>query len=68
MSIHEEEVNGIIIGGDTVPYEFWNADGRIARSHFANDESAIAWFKERYRVEFAAGAEMRVFDLPPKNP
>ena len=61
--IGPEQVNGIIIGGDTQPYEFWSKDGkeRIDRGHFENDETAIAWFKERYPEWFQRGVEMRVF-------
>ena len=62
LSIHEEEVTGQIVGDITTPYEFWNADGRIDRGHFANDAEAVAWFQERHPVEFAAGVEMRVFE------
>jgi len=67
-----EEVNGIIIGGDTWPYEFWityptghalaGLHDRVARGHFSSDGEAIDWFKANYPEQFAAGVEMRVFD------
>jgi len=61
---YEEEVNGTVIGGFDVPYEFWTRDGmhRLAKGHFETDAEAVAWFQEKYPAEFKAGAEMRVFD------
>lgn len=64
----EEEVNGIIIGGDGYTYEFWTlneefGDHRIARDHFENDIEAMKWFKEKYPDWYAKGVEMRVYDL-----
>jgi hypothetical protein len=61
-----ENVNGIIIGDVTFPYEFWTKDGkeRIDRNFFVDDDDAVAWFKERHPEQFAAGVEMRVFDRP----
>jgi len=65
MSIFEEEVGGIIIGGDLRRYEFWTETKpalAIASSYFFNDDAAIEWFKLNYQESFARGAEMRVFD------
>ena len=61
----EEEVNGIIIGDVTVPYQFWTMDGSecIDRSYFRDDDTAIAWFKERYPDWYAVGIDMRVYDV-----
>jgi hypothetical protein len=65
-----ENVNGIIIGDVTFPYEFWSKDGKEKIHHgkefFTGDEEAIAWFKANYPAEYAKGVEMRVFDLPGK--
>lgn len=60
----DEEVNGIIVGGYAVKYEFWTRDGkqRIAREYCNSDADAVAWFKENYPDWFATGVEMRVFD------
>jgi len=68
-----DETDGIIIGGDWRPYEFWideprkeyqtrNGKRRVAKGEFDNDEQAIAWFKENYPAEFKQGVEMRVWD------
>lgn len=59
-----EEVNGTIIGGFDVPYEFWTRDGmsRVAKWHFETDAEAVAWFRVNYPAEFKAGVEMRVFN------
>lgn len=64
--VGDEEVNGIIIGDVTFPYEFWSyGEFRecVGKTFARNDDEAIAWFKATYPAEFAAGAEMRVFDL-----
>ena len=70
-----ESVNGIIIGGDARPYEFWIDEPRpeyqhkrgipkrrVAAKWFLNDEDAIEWFRENYPSEFKHGVEMRVWD------
>lgn len=71
----DDDVNGIIIGDVTFPYEFWIDEPRseyqhkvgipkrrVAKGFFTNDEQAIAWFKENYPAEFRHGVEMRVFE------
>lgn len=77
MRIFDEDVNGIIIGDVTFPYEFWiyeklhpslpehkefYVNRKIARMSFCNDEEAVTWFKENYPNEYKYGVEMRVFD------
>lgn len=70
----DEYVNGTIIGGTEVPYEFWideprpecvDRDGkrRVAKGNFETDSEAVAWFRENHPVEFAHGVEMRCWDL-----
>jgi len=70
---YTDDVNGTIIGGLSVPYEFWideprpewvtrNGKRRVAKGYFENDEQAIGWLKEHCHAEFAAGCEMRVWD------
>ena len=69
LSPFEEDVRGVIIGGDTSPYEFWTEGPtfycdhahRIAKGHFGSDAEALAWFKANYPDYYAQGAEMRVF-------
>ena len=69
----EEEVNGVIIGPITFPYEFWidkprpeyvdrNRKRRVAKGNFENDEQAVEWFKANYPDEYKHGVEMRVWD------
>lgn len=71
----DDDVNGIIIGDVTFPYEFWIDEPRpeyqhktgipkrqVAKGFFANDDQAVAWFKENYPAEFKHGVEMRVFE------
>jgi len=52
----EEEVDGVIIGSITFPYEFWidepcpeyadrNGKRRVTKGNFENDEQAVGWFK-----------------------
>lgn len=70
--IGEEEVNGIIIGGMTQTYQFWHkveiAPGYIIdepitqKREFETDAEAIDWFRQKYPAEYAAGAEMRVWE------
>ena len=74
----DDDVNGIIIGEITFPYEFWiyeklhphlpehkayYVNRRVDTMSFSNDKDAIEWFKERYPAEYATGkVEMRCFD------
>ncbi len=58
-----EEVNGHIIGGDNSPYEFWNDEGRFARGHFGSDDEAVEYVRDNYPEKYAAGFELRVFDI-----
>ena len=58
----EEDVNGVIIGEITFPYEFWQNGVRIDKGHFASDEEAASWFRTRHPGAYQQGAEMRVFD------
>ena len=70
--IGDEEVNGIIIGGMTQTYRFWHkveiAPGYVIDEpvtgwrQFESDAEAVAWFWETYPVEYAKGAEMRVYE------
>jgi hypothetical protein len=71
--IGEEEVNGIIIGGNTNTYQFWHKVRRLSdnavidepitsKQQFDNDDQAITWFRANYPTEYAAGAEMRVYE------
>jgi len=70
--IGEEEVNGVIIGGMTNTYRFWHkveiAPGYVidepigGKREFENDAEAIEWFRQKYPAEYAAGAEMRVYE------
>ena len=68
---HTDDVNGIVVGDITFPYEFhmpeeitpgYFVDRCVGRGHFANDAEAVTWFKANFSVEFAHGVEMRVFD------
>jgi hypothetical protein len=56
-------VRGTIIGGDDTRYEFHCKGGAIKHGYFYNDQQAIEWFKTTYPHLYAAGAEMRVFDI-----
>jgi hypothetical protein len=69
----EEEVDGVIIGPITFPYEFWideprpeyadrNGKRRVTKGNFENDEQAVEWFKTNYPDEYKYGVEMRVWD------
>lgn len=58
-----ETVRGTIIGGDDTRYEFHCKGGAIKHGYFYNDQQAIEWFKTTYPHLYAAGAEMRVFDI-----
>jgi len=70
--IGDEEVNGIIIGGMTQTYRFWHdvrlGDGSVinepiaGKRQFESDAEAIEWFRQKYPIEYAAGAEMRVYE------
>ena len=64
MSIFEEEVGGIIIGGDERRYEFWTKTepAFLTGGWFKDDAAAIEWFKRLCPALFAAGVEMRVFE------
>ncbi len=62
----EEEVGGVIIGGDEPDYyyQFWAKGDNprlIISTHAGSDADAVAWFKEHCPAAFKAGAEMRVF-------
>lgn len=68
---YDDDVRGTIIGGDRRHYEFWTEErdevrciwpSRIAEGEFANDDEALAWFREHYPEHFAKGCEMRVWD------
>ena len=64
---YTDDVNGVVIGDITFPYEFWTihepfGQHRIDRNFFQNDEEAIAWFKEKYPDYFKQGIEMRVYE------
>ena len=58
-----ETVRGTIIGGDYTRYEFHCSGGAVKSGEFDNDQQAIEWFKTTYPQLYAAGAEMRVFDI-----
>ena len=70
--IGDEEVNGTIIGGMTQTYQFWHdvqlGDGTVlnepitGKREFETDAEAVQWFRENYPAEYAAGAEMRIWD------
>lgn len=72
--LREEEVNGVIIGGDTWPYEFWTRGAEIllgnghkpqcflGKGHFASDTEAESYAKNHWPDEYAKGIEMRVYD------
>lgn len=70
--IGDEEVNGFIVGGMTNTYQFWHdvrlGDGSVItepitqRREFENDAEAGEWFRQKYPAEYAAGAEMRIYD------
>ncbi len=78
MDWNEESVSGTIIGEVTFPYEFWIYEKlhpnlpehssyyisrRIDHMGFSSDEEALAWFREKYPVEYNSGkVEMRCFD------
>lgn len=62
-----EEVNGVIIGGDSSEryYEFWlegDTPSVICSTHAESDAAAIEWFKTHWSAAFKAGAEMRAFN------
>lgn len=70
--IGDEEVNGVIVGGETNTYQFWHkvrrlVDGVIVeepitrKMEFETDDEAIAWFRTNYPDAYTAGAEMRVY-------
>jgi hypothetical protein len=68
---YTDDVRGFVIGDVTVPYEFWmdeeitpgyKVPRCVARSHFANDTEAEAWFKANYPIEYAQSVTMRVYD------
>lgn len=65
----DDDVNGIIIGDVTFPYQFWTLDGkhRIDKGFFVNDAEAEAWVKEHYPAEYKAGIDMRCFDREGRN-
>jgi hypothetical protein len=71
--IGDEDVNGVIVGGDTHTYQFWHKvtrlfDGAIVdepitrKMEFDSDADAVAWFKMTHPESHAAGAEMRVYN------
>jgi hypothetical protein len=60
-----EEVNGVIVGDVTFPYEFWTTGEdahRFDRSSFASDADAVEWLKKKHPDHYAMGVEMRVFE------
>ena len=74
-SYWDDDVDGIVIGQVTFPYEFWIDEPRpeyqdkhgvpnrkVAQGFFENDEQAVEWFKREYPAEFKHGVEMRCFD------
>ena len=76
MAYFDEDVNGIIIGDVTFPYEFWiyeklhpdlpehkeyYVNKRIDRYAFKNDKDAKEWFADRYPEDKDKKVEMRVF-------
>jgi hypothetical protein len=67
VSYFTDDVRGIVIGAVTVPYEFWTRGEhpiRFDRGGFTSDADAEQWVREHYPEEYAAGVEMRVFDVP----
>jgi hypothetical protein len=73
MSYYTDDVDGIIIGEVTFPYEFWideprpewvdrKGKRRVAKGSFGSDREAIDWFKVNYPGEYNQGVEMRVWD------
>lgn len=67
MTYFDEDVRGVVIGDVTATYEFWTRDDRprrFARGAFPTDAHAEAWVREHHPEEYAAGVEMRVFDVP----
>jgi hypothetical protein len=67
MSYYDEDVRGTIVGPVTAPYEFWTRGKeprRFAHGWFATDDEAHEWVRAHHPDEYAAGVEMRVFDVP----
>ena len=71
----DDDVDGIVIGDVTFPYEFWIKEPRpewqhkrgvplrkVAGRSFKNDADAVEWFRENYPAEFKQGVEMRCWD------
>lgn len=63
-SVFDEQVRGIVIGGDgPTRYQFWRNGHKLAETDAENDDDAIFWFKTRYPNQYKLGAEMRAFDV-----
>ena len=69
--MYEEDVDGIIIGGDDIRYEWWTEERlphmgiyphKIAAGSFDDDKSACDWFAANYPEHWRRGCEMRVYD------